>query len=178
MSRIGKLPIVLPNGVKASISGQSISVDGPLGNLSLTYSRLIKIEQSDDYLRVKMASNHPEAPGRYGLTRTLLANMVKGVTDGFERRLEITGVGYRAEVNGRSVTLHIGYSHPVFYQLPDRIDVKVEANTIIVSGIDKQLVGQVAAELRAVRKPEPYKGKGIAFQDEQIRRKAGKTASK
>lgn len=175
MSRIGKLPIAVPTGVTVVRQDAQVTVRGPKGELSLTLHPHVELEQSDSQLTVRVAEpDVKQDRALWGLTRALVQNMVTGVTQGFEKRLEINGVGYRAEVKGRSVVLALGYSHPIEYALPDGIDVTVEKNQVAVRGINKQLVGEVAAELRRLRKPEPYKGKGIKYVDEVIRRKAGK----
>ncbi len=178
MSRIGRQPIEIPADVKVEVSGGLVKVSGPKGELSQPLLANLKVDQSDQVLTVSRAELTPVTQKSYGLMRTLIANMVTGVTTGFERQLEINGVGYRANVAGSTVNLTLGLSHPVAYQLPAGITAKVERNLITVSGQDKQAVGQVAAELRALKKPEPYKGKGIKYVDEHIRRKAGKTAAK
>ena len=177
MSRIGKLPVPIPEGVKVNIAGRSITISGPKGELQLTYSPFVKVELRSEALVVSKQGRSEEAPKHYGLIRSLLFNMVQGVSQGFEKHLEIHGVGYRAQVSGRKLTLSVGFSHTVEYQLPEGVEATVEGNLITLKGIDKQLVGQAAAEVRAIRKPEPYKGKGIRYQDEHVRRKAGKTAS-
>lgn len=178
MSRIGKLPIEIPEGVKIDLEGQKINVTGPRGALSYTARKSIKIEISGSQIIVSVKRNTKNSAGYFGLTRTLIANMVTGVTEGFEKKLEYHGVGYRAAMEGDTLVLHLGYSHPINYIPREGIEVKVEKNVITVSGIDKQLVGQTAAEIREFRKPEPYKGKGIKYEGEHIRRKAGKAAAK
>src|SRR5512144_2547358 len=170
MSRIGKRPVPLPKGVTATIAGRTITVKGPKGAISRTM-------HPDVTLAVRRPSDEPRHKALHGLTRTLVANMVEGVTHGFSRALEIQGVGYKAEIKPFGVQLVVGYSHPVPYHAPKGITITVENNTQVkVQGVDKELVGQVAAELRSVRPPEPYKGKGIRYVGEQVRRKAGKTA--
>ncbi len=178
MSRIGKLPVEIPAGVNVEIIDRTVKVNGTKGTLEYTYSKSVTVALQGNQLVVTPSATDIDAPAQYGLTRTLLDNMVKGVSEGFERRLEINGVGYRANTSGRNLTLSLGYSHPVEYQLPEGVEAKVEANVIVISGANKQLVGQAAAEIRAKRKPEPYKGKGIKYAEEHIRRKAGKTATK
>ena len=177
MSRIGKLPVDIPAGVTVSIAGRSVSVTGPKGNLRMQHPPRVKVTQKAQQLLVAKQGSSPQAQQQYGLTRSLLGNMVQGVSEGFVKHLEIHGVGYRAQVSDRLVTLNVGYSHPVEYRLPEGVTAKVEGNIISLSGVDKQTVGQAAAELRALRKPEPYKGKGIRHQGEYVRRKAGKAAS-
>lgn len=178
MSRIGKLPVLIPSGVNVELQGRTIKVVGTKGTLEYTHTKSVSVEQHENQLVVKPKANDVNASAQYGLTRTLLNNMVIGVSEGFERRLEINGVGYRANVSGRNLTLSLGYSHPIEFKLPEGVEAKVESNVIILSSADKQLVGQAAAEIRAKRKPEPYKGKGIKYAEEHIRRKAGKTATK
>ena len=175
MSRIGKLPIPLPSGVEVTISGQAVTVKGPKGTLSHTVVEPITIEQGDGQLLVKRPNDERDAKARHGLTRTLVANMVTGVTTGYRKGLEITGVGYRAQKIGEKLQLSLGYSHPVEIAPPPGISFELENPThLSVVGIDKQLVGEVAAAVRSSRKPEPYKGKGVRYAGEQIRRKAGK----
>lgn len=179
MSRIGKLPIPIPAGVKASLQGNTLTVTGPKGTLTRSFvpSAIITIES--ERILVGRSDDSLAARAAHGLSRTLVNNMVTGVTKGFEKVLEITGVGYRAEVKGETLTLSLGYSHPVTYQLPAGITAEVDKMTkITVRGIDKELVGQVAAKIRSFRGPEPYKGKGIRYADEVILRKAGKTGKK
>ncbi len=175
MSRIGKVPITIPEGVKVTIDGQTVSVTGPKGSLSLDLKPEIEARVEDSAVVVRKKGESRTARELYGLSRTLIANMVDGVSKGFSKKLDIVGVGYRAAVQGKVLNLSLGYSHPILYNLPEGISVNVENQTqVTVSGIDKQLVGQVAAEIRAFRKPEPYKGKGVKYADEIIRRKAGK----
>ncbi len=178
MSRIGKIPVTIPDGVTIKLVGNSLDATGPKGSLSLKLHSEVKIRQEDNQLVVSKASDTPLASGQYGLARTLVANMLQGVSEGFSKQLEIHGVGYRAQVNASTLSLALGYSHPIDYKLPEGVTAVVEANIITISGIDKQLVGQVAAEVRALRKPEPYKGKGIRYAGEHVRRKAGKAAVK
>ncbi len=177
MSRIGKLPIPIPDKVSAQISGQHITVKGPKGTLEREIPEPIQVKQEGDTIVVKPTDNSRNGRQRYGLCRTLVANMVDGVSQGFQKRLLIQGVGYRAQAQGKKLTLNVGYSKPVEMEMPEGIDVAVENRNVevVVSGIDKEVVGNVAARIRAVRPPEPYKGKGIRYFDEQIRRKAGKT---
>lgn len=179
MSRIGKRPVPLPKGVTATISGEgrTITVKGPRGELSRTVHPDLALALENDTILVRRPSDEPRHRALHGLTRTLVANMVEGVTAGFTKALEIQGVGYKAEVKPFGVQLVVGFSHPVPYHAPQGIKISVESNTQVkVEGMDKELVGQVAAELRNVRPPEPYKGKGIRYVGEQVRRKAGKTA--
>ena len=177
MSRIGKRPIELPTGVSVAISPGRVMVNGPLGELSQGIPQRISVEQGDGELLVKRPTERGEDRALHGLARTLVANMVEGVTKGFEKHLEIQGVGYRAALRGTAVELNVGYSHPVVKDAPDGITFEVPTPTeIVVKGIDKQQVGQVAAEIRKVRPPEPYKGKGIRYQGEYVRRKVGKRA--
>ena len=180
MSRIGKLPIPIPDKVTAQISGQHVTVKGPKGTLEREIPEPISVKQEGNIITVTPTDNSRIGRQRHGLCRTLVANMVDGVSKGFEKRLLIQGVGYRAQAQGKKLTLNVGYSKPVEMQMPDGIDVAVEnRNTeIIVSGINKEVVGNVAATIRAVRPPEPYKGKGIRYSDEYVRRKAGKTGKK
>ncbi|MBI1922044.1 MAG: 50S ribosomal protein L6 [Geobacter sp.] len=179
MSRIGKLPIEIPQGVKISCTGNLIKIDGPKGTLSRNLPDYVQIEVSDKSIQVSRESDSLKSRSAHGLARTLINNMVVGVTKGFERVLDINGVGYRAEAKGDVLNLSLGYSHPVNFTLPQGITVEVEKMTkITVKGIDKELVGQTAAKIRAYRGPEPYKGKGIKYADETILRKAGKTGKK
>lgn len=179
MSRIGKLPITIPNGVTVTINGQTVMVKGPKGELQHTVNPEIKVEQNENQIVLTARNDSQEARSLYGLNRTLVANLVIGVTDGFKIRLEIQGVGYRANVQGNKLVLSLGFSHPVEHPIPNGIEVKMDEeskNVIIVTGIDKQLVGQQAAVIRGYRKPEPYKGKGIRYEGEYVRRKTGKAA--
>ena len=177
MSRIGKQPIPVPAGVTVQVEPGIVRVNGPRGELSERVSRAMDVEQSDGELRVTRPTDRGEHRALHGLTRTLIANMVTGVTDGYEKRLEIQGVGYRAAARGTDVELQVGYSHPVVIAAPAGIELEVPAPThIVVRGSSKQAVGEVAARIRKVRPPEPYKGKGIRYQGEQIRRKVGKRA--
>lgn len=176
MSRIGKKPVELPAGVQVSVSGDNlVTVKGPLGQLEQQMPRDIQIRLEDNLALVSRPSDQKEHRALHGLTRSLLANMVEGVTKGYVRNLELVGVGYRAALQGKNITLTVGYSHPVVINAPQGITFEVPVPTkISVKGIDKQAVGQIAAEIRAVRKPEPYLGKGIKYEGEQIRRKVGK----
>ena len=175
MSRIGKRPVPLPAGVTASTEGQTLSVKGPKGQLQMPMRDEIAYEISEGGILVKPANDAKQARAFWGMQRTLVDNLVTGVTDGFTKVLEITGVGYRAQAQGRNLKLQLGYSHDVNYAVPEGVDVKTpDQNTVEISGIDKQKVGQVAAEIRRWRKPEPYKGKGIKYRGEFIFRKEGK----
>jgi large subunit ribosomal protein L6 len=177
MSRIGRSPIELPGGVSVSVSPGRVMVNGPLGELSQTIPARITVEQAESRLLVKRPTDRGDDRALHGLTRSLVANMVEGVTKGFEKRLEIQGVGYRASLRGTSLELNVGFSHPVVKDAPAGITYEVPTPTeVVVKGIDKQQVGQVAAEIRKVRPPEPYKGKGIRYQGEYVRRKVGKRA--
>jgi large subunit ribosomal protein L6 len=178
MSRIGRKPIPVPAGVTIEQSGATVTVTGPKGTLSQVLMPGLKLEQQEAELVLTQTEVTPETQKSYGLMRTLVANMVIGVSAGFERRLEINGVGFRAAVTGNVITLSLGFSHPVVYTLPEGVTATMEKNIIVISGFDKQLVGQVAANLRNFKKPEPYKGKGIKYIEEHIKRKAGKTAVK
>jgi large subunit ribosomal protein L6 len=177
MSRIGKRPVPLAKGVTAKVEGKTVSVKGPRGEIARTVHADLTVALEDNTLVVKRPSDESFHKALHGLTRTLIANMVEGVTTGFRKALEIQGVGYKAEPKGADIQLLVGFSHPVRYKTPAGIKITVENNTLVkIEGVDKELVGQVAAEIRAVRPPEPYKGKGIRYQGEQVRRKAGKTA--
>jgi large subunit ribosomal protein L6 len=177
MSRIGKRPIELPAGVNVSISPGRVMVNGPLGDLQQVVPLRMQIEQDDGVINVTRPTERGEDRALHGLTRTLIANMVEGVTKGFEKRLEIQGVGYRASLRGTDLELNVGYSHPVLIKPRQGISFEVPVPTqIVVKGTDKQMVGQTAAEIRQVRKPEPYKGKGIRYEGEYVRRKVGKRA--
>jgi large subunit ribosomal protein L6 len=178
MSRIGRLPITVPAGVTVEQTDRLIKVTGPKGNLQLELLPDLKLEQADGVLTLSKVVETPETQRSYGLMRTLVNNMVVGVSQGFVRKLEINGVGYRAAVAGNTITLSLGFSHPVNFMLPDGVTAVIEKNVITLTGYDKQVVGQAAANLRALKKPEPYKGKGIKYVEETIRRKAGKTATK
>jgi large subunit ribosomal protein L6 len=175
MSRIGKAPVEVPGGVNVEISGRLVKVNGPRGELSVPVGRGVEVKQENGSLVLTRASESPEHKAMHGLTRSLIQNAVTGVTQGFSKTLQIAGVGYRAALQGQNINLQVGYSHPVTVSPREGIEFEVpNATTIIVRGIDKQRVGQMAAEIRKVRPPEPYKGKGIRYSDEQIRRKVGK----
>lgn len=175
MSRIGKQPVPVPSGVTVSIDGPTVKVKGPKGELQTVLVDLVEVSMADGEVKVAPRDDSNPARAAWGLSRTLIANMVTGVTTGFTKSLEITGVGYRAALQGKALQLNLGYSHDVSYPIPDGISITTPRPTaIVVSGIDKQQVGQVAAEIRRVRPPEPYKGKGIRYSGEYVRRKAGK----
>ena len=180
MSRIGKAPITVPGGVDVSIAGGSVTVKGPKGTLSRTIPGAITVRQDEGTLLVERPDDARESRSLHGLTRTLVSNMVVGVTDGFSKELEIIGVGYRAEAQGPStLRLALGFSHPVLVNAPEGVTFETPSQTrVIVRGIDKEVVGQVAANIRAIRKPEPYKGKGVRYAGEKILRKAGKAGKK
>ncbi len=175
MSRIGRAPVEVPNQVEVDISGRTVKVKGPKGELTVPVGRGVEVRQEDGSIVVTRASDAPEHKAMHGLTRSLIQNAVTGVTEGFSKTLQIAGVGYRARLQGRDISLQVGFSHPVMVSPREGIEFEMpNATTIIVRGIDKQRVGQMAAEIREVRPPEPYKGKGIRYSDEQIRRKVGK----
>ncbi len=179
MSRIGKLPIPVPSGVEVTINGLDVSLKGPKGVLSSTFPEGVSVAHEGDVIVVSRDNDQKVNRARHGLVRALIANMAVGVTDGYTRELEIVGVGYRAALKGKDIELQVGFSHPVLIEAPEGIDFVVPIPTRInVSGIDKALVGQIAADIRKVRPPEPYKGKGIKYVGEQIRRKAGKAAGR
>ncbi|MDQ7782184.1 MAG: 50S ribosomal protein L6 [Desulfomonilaceae bacterium] len=179
MSRIGKAPVAIPDKVEVTYSPPILSVAGPKGSLTMPISDRVGVEVEDNAIKVVPVDDHRKCRAMHGLTRSLIQNMVTGVTDGFTKSLEIVGVGYRAEAGSDSLTLNVGYSNPVVLPLLEGLTVEVEKNTIIhVRGIDKQQVGEMAARIRRVRKPEPYRGKGIRYLGEQVRRKVGKAGSK
>lgn len=179
MSRIGKKPIPVPKGVTVEIDGKTVKVKGPKGELGRTFRPEVAIEMNDGEIVVTRASDSKKDRAFHGLTRALLANMVTGVTEGYRKSLEIVGVGYRAEKKGKELVLTVGYSHQVQYPEPTGIDIATPTPTTVeVTGMDKQRVGQVAAEIRGFRPPEPYKGKGIRYKGEHVRRKAGKAGAK
>jgi large subunit ribosomal protein L6 len=179
MSRIGKAPIIVPNGVTVNVQGHDVAVKGPKGQLKLTLRPEVSIKQEDGKLVVARSSEERMVRSLHGLSRTLVANMVKGVTDGFSRTLEIVGVGYRATMEGKKLIMALGYSHPVEIDPPAGLEIQVgKGNVITITGIDKQAVGDLAAFIRDKRPPEVYKGKGVKYQGEKIRRKAGKAAAK
>jgi len=178
MSRIGKKPIGIPDKVEVKVNGNTVDIKGPKGQLSYTFHKQVKIEKAEKALNVAPANDSTEARSLWGMSRTLLGNMVTGVTTGFIKSLEFNGVGYKAAVSGSTLTLNLGYSHPIDYALPKGIEAKVNKNVIEIHGSDKELVGFVAAQVRSFREPEPYKGKGLKYTDETIIRKAGKTGAK
>jgi large subunit ribosomal protein L6 len=177
VSRIGKQPIEIPSGVEVSVDGSRVTVKGPRGTLERTFHQEVTIVKDDGVVRVERPDDEAFHRALHGLTRTLIANMVEGVTKGYEKRLEIVGVGYRAALKGDDLELAVGFSHPVAFARPEGIEFEVPAPTrIVVRGNDKQQVGEIAATIRKVRKPEPYKGKGIRYEGEYVRKKAGKAA--
>jgi large subunit ribosomal protein L6 len=179
MSRIGKKPVAVPKGVTVAVNGQQVSVKGPKGELKRTFHPEMSIALAGEQVTVGRPSDEARHKALHGLTRTLIQNMVDGVAKGYSRTLEIQGVGYKAEPKANGLQLALGFSHPVLYPAPPGIKFTVDNNTIVkIEGPDKELVGQVAAEIRSLRKPEPYKGKGVRFQGEVVRRKAGKTGAK
>ena len=179
MSRIGKAPITVPSGVEVSIAGRTVTVKGPKGQLSREIPGEISVRKEESVLLVERPDDERQNRSLHGLVRTLVNNMVVGVTDGYAKELEIVGVGYRAEAQGTNLRLALGFSHPVIVPAPEGITFEVPAQTrVIVRGIDKEVVGQVAANIRSIRKPEPYKGKGVRYLNERILRKAGKTGKK
>ncbi|MDZ7760961.1 MAG: 50S ribosomal protein L6 [Desulfovermiculus sp.] len=178
MSRIGKIPVSLPDGVQVAFHGTVIEVSGPKGTLSVETHPAIEYASDVNQISLTRKNDSKIAKEQYGLRRTLLNNAVQGVSKGYEKGLELVGVGYRVAVSGDTVELSVGYSHPQKYQLPQGVSARAEGNRLFVSGIDKELVGEVAAQIRRIRPPEPYKGKGIKYTDEQVRRKAGKSAKK
>ena len=179
MSRIGRSPISIPSGVDVSIAGNTVTVKGPKGTLTREIPEGISVRKDDATVLVERPNDERQSRSLHGLSRTLVNNMVVGVTDGFAKELEVVGVGYRAETQGQNLRLALGFSHPVIVPAPDGITFEVPAQTrVIVKGIDKELVGQVAADIRSIRKPEPYKGKGVRYLNERILRKAGKTGKK
>jgi large subunit ribosomal protein L6 len=176
MSRIGKQPIVIPPKVKVEVKGQQVFVEGPKGKLNLELPRRTSLKVEDGKVVVSRQGDDAQAKALHGLSRALVNNMVKGVTEGFVKKLEIQGVGFKAAVQGKAVNLNLGYSHPVSYPIPDQIKVTVEENTkLTIEGPDRQVVGQVAAEIRGFYPPEPYKGKGVRYVGEHVQRKEGKT---
>ena len=177
MSRIGKMPITVPSGVEVAIDGTTVTVKGPKGELTRSFPSIMIIKHEGDEIVVERPNDTREAKSYHGLVRTLIANMVEGVSQGFSKKLELVGVGYRAALKGKDLEMQLGYSHPVLIECPDNITFEVPSQTeIIVNGPSKEQVGQVAANIRAWRKPEPYKGKGIRYEGERVRRKLGKAA--
>jgi len=177
MSRIGKKPVQIPKGVEVSMEGDLLTVRGPKGELRRRIHPDVSLDIDNEKIVVSVSDTSKKARSLHGLTRILVDNMVTGVTKGCERVLEIVGVGYRAELQGRTAVFNLGYSHPINFDLPEGIDARIEKTKVIVSGIDKELVGMTAAKIRNFRKPEPYKGKGIKYEEERIRRKAGKAGA-
>lgn len=178
MSRIGKLPIPVPSGVEVKIGPERIEVKGPKGSLTTPASPLLSYELKDGHIVIEPVAMNRETNAQHGLRRTLLANCVEGVTKGFSKALEVIGIGYRVAVKGNIVELNVGYSHPVLVDLPEGVKASVEGQVLTLNGIDKELVGETAAKIRRIRKPEPYKGKGIKYVNEVIRRKVGKSGGK
>ncbi len=174
MSRVGKKPILIPESVKVKIEGQTVIVKGPKGELQKKIRPEIKVEEREGKIFISPQRETKRTEAFWGLTRTLIFNMVKGITEGYEKKMQIQGVGYKANLEGENLVLHIGFSHPVKIKKPEGINFLIEKNIITVSGINKELVGQVAAKIRSIRPPEPYKGKGIRYLGERVRRKAGK----
>ncbi len=179
MSRVGKKPIPIPGSTKITYKDRFISVQGDKGKLERPIPPMVELEISDDQILVTIPKEDRKSRAMRGLARSLVANMVTGVNQGFERTLEISGIGYRAEVSGKAVVFNLGYSHPIRFEIPEGVAVSVEKNTVVkLSGIDKELVGHTAAAMRRLRPPEPYKGKGVKYAEEYIQRKAGKTGTK
>ena len=182
MSRIGKLPVIIPNNVKVQVNGDAIQVSGPLGTLNITLPITINAKSDGKAVVLSRTSDDRICRSLHGLSRSLISNMVKGVTEGYKKSLDIIGTGYRAAVEGKNISIQAGYSHPVIYPIPTGIKIETELTQdkqtrLKISGADKQLVGQVAAEIRRIRLPEPYKGKGVRYTDERVRRKVGKTTA-
>ena len=176
MSRIGKLPVAIPAKVKVDVKDRTVNVEGPKGKLNLELPRAATAKVENNNVVISRVNDAPESKAMHGLSRSLVQNMVKGVSDGFVKKLEIQGVGFKAAVQGKVVNLSLGYSHPINYPIPDQIKVTVEENTkLTIEGPDKQVVGRVAAEIRSYYPPEPYKGKGVRYSDEKVKRKEGKT---
>lgn len=176
MSRIGKKPVTLTEKAEAKLEGDVLHIKGPKGELTLEIMEDIKIDIDKDQIKVERQNDSKEAKSAHGLTTRLIENMIEGVTNGYEKELEVIGVGFKVGLKGKNLELHIGLSHPVIFTPPEGVDLKVEKNNIKISGIEKQKVGETAAKIRSLKKPEPYKGKGIKYIDENIRRKAGKMA--
>lgn len=180
MSRIGIKPVIIKDGITVDINGQTVTVKGPKGELKIDIHPKIAVKLEENELICSRSSENKEDKSLHGLSRSLLANMVQGVAEGFEKKLEINGVGYKANVQGNKVVLNLGFSHPIEHMIPEGVNIAIDQekkNVLVISGIDKQKVGQVASEIRSYRPPEPYKGKGIKYIDEHIRRKAGKGAA-
>ncbi len=181
MSRIGKVPIAIPSGVQVTVADRQVKVKGPKGELSFNYSTLVEISQEGEMIVIKRNGDESQARAFHGLTRALVSNMVKGVSVGFEKKLQLIGVGFKAMVSGKKLILSLGFSHPIEFMIPEGIKIendKEDKNGLVISGIDCQKVGETAAQIRKFRKPEPYKGKGIRYLGEVVRRKAGKAAAK
>jgi large subunit ribosomal protein L6 len=179
MSRIGRQPITVPSGVEVTIDGNTVRVKGPKGQLERTIHREMAVKRDGDTITIERPSDAPQHRSLHGLSRTLIANMIQGVTEGFKKTLEIVGVGYRAENKPFGLTLNLGYSHVIDYKAPEGIELKATTPTVVeIAGTNKEVVGQVAAEIRSLRPPEPYKGKGVRYQGEVVRRKAGKAGGK
>ena len=178
MSRIGKMPIPIPKDTKVELKDDLLTIMGPKGELKRRIHPRVKVSMEDNQILVTVNDDSRESRSFHGLFRALIANMVTGVSQGFEKVLEIVGVGYRAELSGRTASFHLGYSHPVIFELPDGIDARIDRTKITLNAIDKELLGKTAAKIRSFRKPEPYKGKGIKYANEIIKRKAGKTGAK
>lgn len=178
MSRIGKVPIPIPKGVEIRLDGDSLKVNGPRGELTRKIHPKVQVNTDGEKIEVSVSDSTKESKSLHGLFRVLISNMITGVSSGFERSLEIVGIGYRAELKDRNVVFNIGYSHPVNYELPEGIDARIDKMKISLTGNDKELLGKTAAKIRSFRKPEPYKGKGIKYSEEMIRRKAGKSGVK
>ena len=178
MSRIGKMPIPIPKDVKVDLKDDLLTVRGPKGELRRSIHPMVNVNTENNQIVVTVKDETKESKSFHGLFRALIANMVLGVSQGFERVLDIVGVGYRAELSGRTATFYLGYSHPIIFELPDGIDAQIDKTRVTLSGIDKELLGRTAAKIRSFRKPEPYKGKGIKYIEEVIKRKAGKTGAK
>jgi len=180
MSRIGTAPIEIPSGVTVELQGQEVTVKGPKGELKWTHHRKVKVKIEDNIISVTRPNEEKFTKSLHGLTRSIIANMIEGVSKGFEKKLEVIGVGYRFQVSGSKITLNLGHSHPIEMHAPEGVNIepdKDKKNILVISGADKQLVGQFAADIRSKRPPEPYKGKGVKYLEEIIRRKAGKTAA-
>jgi len=176
MSNIGKQPVIIPEGVNVEIKDYNVSVKGKLGKLSIVYNSIINIEVKDNMVFATRSNDNKDSKELHGLYRALINNMIEGVTNGFQKELQMNGVGYTAELKNNFLLVNAGYSHPIYLEIPEGINIEVpNATTILIKGFDKQNVGDVAAKIRQIRKPEPYKGKGIKYSDERIRRKAGKT---
>lgn len=179
MSRIGKKPIAIPKGVQVAVTGGHVEVQGPKGKLALSVHDICSVKVADGTVVVSRTGDHRTAKALHGLTRALVANMVRGVTEGFEKKLEIQGIGYRVQLAGRALTFNLGYSHSIVFPVPEGVQVEVDKQTLItLRGVDKYLVGQTAAQIRALRPPDSYKGKGVRYAGEVVRKKVGKTGAK